>query len=101
MIRSKLDETHEGIANIEDRELTSCAGMRERMDRALHDLCQPLTTLQCRLEVAQMIGSPEACREAIDLGMLECAQLYAAVGILRDILSPSTPKATGNATASS
>jgi hypothetical protein len=98
MIRSKLDETREGIANIEDRQLAS---VRERMDRALHDLCQPLTTLQCRLEVAQTIGSPEACREAVDLGMLECVQLYAAVDILRDILSPSSQKGTGESTTNS
>ena len=28
----------------------------ERMGQALHGLCQPLTTLQCRLELAELVG---------------------------------------------
>ena len=29
---------------------------------ALHDLCQPLTVLQCRLEVGRLMGTPDCYR---------------------------------------
>ena len=46
---------------------------------ALHDLCQPLTTLQCRLEMAELIGTPDAYREAVETGLTECARLTRSV----------------------
>jgi hypothetical protein len=64
-------------------------GWQETMARlggALHDLCQPLTTLQCTLELAGMTGSAEACRQAIDAALLECARLAEAVGSMRQIV---------------
>jgi hypothetical protein len=61
------------------------AGM-EQVSGALHDLCQPLTTLQCRLELAGMAGTAEAYREAVNLGLVECARLVAAVGSIREIV---------------
>ena len=39
------------------------------MDVALHGLCQPLTVLQCRLAMGDLIGEPEAMREAIREGL--------------------------------
>lgn len=63
----------------------------KQMDRALHDLCQPLTTLQCGLEVAGMTGTPEAFREAVEMGMTECARLAQVVGSMRDILRAARP----------
>jgi signal transduction histidine kinase len=58
----------------------------ERIGRALHDLCQPLTTLQCRLEMAQLVGSNEAYREAIDLGLAECGRITDVVAAMREIV---------------
>lgn len=58
----------------------------EQMGRALHDLCQPLTTLQCRLEIAGLVGTAEAYRDAVDLGLLECARLVERVQSMREIL---------------
>ena len=63
-------------------------GMRE-MGKVLHALCQPLTTLQCRLEMAGMKGTAEAYREAVELGLAECARLNAAVGSMREIVRES------------
>jgi hypothetical protein len=63
----------------------------ERMSQALHGLCQPLTTLQCRLELAELVGSVEAYREAIVLGLAECARLMDGVGLLREILRDARP----------
>lgn len=61
------------------------SGIR-RIGVALHDLCQPLTTLQCRLEMAEVVGTPEAYREAVAAGLTECARLSIAVGSMRDMV---------------
>ena len=58
----------------------------ERMDVALHGLCQPLTVLQCRLALGELIGEPEAMREAIREGLQECARLNKTVGTMRTML---------------
>jgi hypothetical protein len=58
----------------------------ERIAKALHDLCQPLTTLHCRLELAGLNGTVEGYREAVQLGLAECARMVEAVGSLREIV---------------
>jgi hypothetical protein len=58
----------------------------EQISQALHDLCQPMTTLQCRLEIARLVGTTEAYREAVDLGLVECARLMEGVHRMREIL---------------
>jgi hypothetical protein len=55
-----------------------------RISMALHDLCQPLTTLQCRLELADLVGTPEACRDAVKGGLVECMRLSEAVSSMRE-----------------
>jgi signal transduction histidine kinase len=57
-----------------------------QMGKVLHDLCQPLTTLQCRLEMATLAGTDQDYREAVDLGLAECARLAEAVGSMREIV---------------
>ena len=57
-----------------------------RMSRALHDLCQPLTTLQCQLEIAELTGTVEGYREAVRLALGECGRLVGAVHSMRDIV---------------
>jgi hypothetical protein len=64
---------------------TVAAGM-DQIGRALHDLCQPLTTLQCRLEIAGMTGTNEAYREAVDMGLAECVRLMQSVDSMREIV---------------
>jgi hypothetical protein len=58
----------------------------EQMSQALHDLCQPLTTLQCRLEIAGLVGTEQAYRDAVNLGLAECARLMDGVGSMREIV---------------
>jgi hypothetical protein len=58
----------------------------EQISQALHDLCQPLTTLQCRLEIAQLSGSQEDYRDAVKLGLIECERLIDGVGVMREIV---------------
>jgi hypothetical protein len=58
----------------------------ERMDVALHGLCQPLTVLQCRLALGEMIDEPAAMRDAIREALRECGRLNAVVGTMREML---------------
>jgi hypothetical protein len=58
----------------------------ERIDVALHDLCQPLTVLQCRLAIGELIGEPDAMRETIREALRECDRLNQAVGTMRTML---------------
>jgi len=61
-------------------------GMLRDLDRELHNLCQPLTTLQGRLELAQMMGDPASLKEAVDSGVVEAQRMAAAVGRMRERL---------------
>jgi C4-dicarboxylate-specific signal transduction histidine kinase len=74
----------------------SCEEGVKRIGIALHDLCQPLTTLQCRLEMATLIGTAEAYREAAELGLTECARLAEAVGSIREIVRAATREGAGD-----
>jgi hypothetical protein len=67
-------------------EQTSSREAIRQMDAVLHDLCQPLTTLRCRLELAGLTRTPEAYREAVSRGMKECARLVEAVDSMREIV---------------
>jgi hypothetical protein len=73
----------------------------EEMGKALHDLCQPLTTLQCRLELAGLVGTDAAYREAVELGLAECIRMVKKVCAMREIvlaarlLQPGEPGGTG------
>ena len=58
----------------------------ERIDRALHNLCQPLTVMQCRLAMGDLLGEPDAMREAIREGLQECARMNQTVGTMRAML---------------
>jgi hypothetical protein len=60
--------------------------MVERIDVALHGLCQPLTVLQCRLALGELSGEPDAMQEAIGAALRECARLNAAVNTMREML---------------
>jgi signal transduction histidine kinase len=50
-----------------------------RLASALHDLCQPLTALQCRLEIGSLMGTPEGHAEAVREGLKECERLMTRV----------------------
>ena len=65
---------------------TGRADLVERMDVALHSLCQPLTVLQCRLALGELIDEPDAMREAIREALQECVRLNQTVGTMRTML---------------
>lgn len=56
------------------------------MEVALHDLCQPLTVLQCKLELGLMKGGEEATQAAVIDGLRECKRLNAAVAMMRNLM---------------
>jgi len=58
----------------------------KQLSGALHDLCQPLTTLQCRLEMAILSDSVEGYREAAEEGLSECRRIVQLVESMRAIL---------------
>ena len=63
------------------------ADMVRQIDRELHDLCQPLTRLSCHLELGQMMDSAETLRAAVECSMVECREVCAAVGRMRQRLA--------------
>lgn len=67
------------------------AGMHEalveEMRERLHELCQPLTALQCRLEMGRMQGdTPELLLETIQHGLIETQRMFAAIAAMRERL---------------
>lgn len=72
------------------REFRGSTDLVDRIDVALHGLCQPLTVLQCRLAMGELIGEPDAMREAIREGLRECARLNQTVGTMREMLQQAS-----------
>ena len=58
----------------------------KRLHADLHDLCQPLTALQCRLELGKMLGQETAMREAVDGALEETQRMFAAITQMRESL---------------
>lgn len=56
------------------------------MERELHDLCQPVTSMQCRLELGRMCGGEEALLEATEGALEDAVRIFEAVAKLRDRL---------------
>ena len=53
---------------------------------ALHDLCQPLTALHCRLEIGQMSETPEGYAAAVDEALVESERLLRGVSAMRELV---------------
>lgn len=63
------------------------------LERELHDLCQPLTALQCQLELGQMIGDRESLSDAVNGALAESARMFAAIASMRDRLAAAQAEA--------
>lgn len=61
--------------------------MEKALERELHDLCQPLTTLQCRLEYGLMLDDEVSLRAAVEGGLQECARLFESIAAMREHLT--------------
>jgi signal transduction histidine kinase len=58
----------------------------EQSHAELHDLCQPLTALQCRLELGRMLGHAGALEESIDGALEETRRMFEVVAQMRQRL---------------
>ena len=64
------------------------------IEAELHDLCQPLTALHCRLELGKFAGDPEALREAVDGALVETVRMIDSIMRMRERVARM--KAPGN-----
>lgn len=71
-------------------------GAMREIAASLHDLCQPLTALQCRLEMGQMFGTTEAYAEAISEALRESERLMVAVSAMRELVRRSLEQTEGS-----
>ena len=56
----------------------------------LHGLCQPLTALQCRLEIGMMDATQEGLETAVRDALSECTRLNEMVTAMQDkVLGPA------------
>jgi hypothetical protein len=67
------------------------------IERELHDLCQPLTTLQCQLELGQMCGDEASLMEAVEGALLETTKVFRGIGLMRERLMHEMGRAVGGA----
>ena len=58
----------------------------------MHDLCQPLATLQCRLEFAQMMGDDAAYRRAVEGALVDCVEVNDRLTTMRSVLATTMPR---------
>jgi hypothetical protein len=65
---------------------TSRSSFLREIDLELHNLCQPLTALQCRMELARLAGSREAFRGALDDSLEETGRIFKVVARMRECL---------------
>jgi hypothetical protein len=58
----------------------------EQSHAELHDLCQPLTALQCRLELGRILGDSAALQEAVNGGLEETRRMFEVIALMRQRL---------------
>lgn len=63
-----------------------CSTQLEQWHAELHDLCQPLTALQCRLEIGRMQHHENALAEAVDGSLEETRRMFEVIARIRQRL---------------
>jgi hypothetical protein len=71
-------------------EMASREAYLREIEKGLHDLCQPVTSLQCQLELGKMAGDREALLEAVEGGLLETRRIFADIERFRQCLQSLT-----------
>lgn len=66
--------------------LLKCSTQLEQRHAELHDLCQPLTALQCRLEMGRMQNHENALVEAVDGSLEETRRMFEVIARIRQRL---------------
>ena len=60
--------------------------MNEGVGVVLHDMCQPLTVLRCKLELGLLFSEPAAMREALEDSLEACMRLSGTVDRMRSLV---------------
>ena len=66
--------------------MTDSVAQREaalEVERGLHDLSQPLTTLMCQLELGRMMGDAASLEAAVNDALIECRRLFDGFAAMR------------------
>lgn len=66
--------------------VVSSKSLVEELERELHELCQPLTALQCRLELSRMVGDRMVLLEAIEESLTETRRMFLGIARMRERL---------------
>jgi hypothetical protein len=66
--------------------LQECNAQLEQRHAELHDLCQPLTALQCRLEIGRLQNHEGALVEAVDASLQETRRMFEVIARIRQRL---------------
>ncbi len=77
-----------GAGTLPERELLiAVEDVLKEFGKGLHDLSQPLTTLQCRLYLGSMDETPVAMSETIRQSLEDCERLMESVHTLQSRLA--------------
>lgn len=76
-------KTEASIENMQTAYVCMCGPKRIAVHQQLHDLSQPLTALLCQLELASMLGTQEALRDAVSAGLVEATRIVKYVQAIR------------------
>ena len=68
-------------------ELQAGGNVMEHLDHELHDLAQPVTALQCRLEVGLLEGAETSLEDAVRGALDDVHRIAAAVLRMRQLVS--------------
>jgi hypothetical protein len=58
----------------------------EQSNLELHDLCQPLTALQCRLEMSKMLGHTGTFEEVVNGSLEDTSRMFKIIAHMRQRL---------------
>jgi hypothetical protein len=59
---------------------------RLELSTVLHELCQPVTALQFRLEIGRLAGDQDASRQAFEECLVETRRICDAIRVMRIVL---------------
>ena len=61
-----------------------------KLEKELHDLAQPISSLQCRLEIGKMLGGQDALQEAVEGGLKDLSRMTEILTNLRVLITEGT-----------
>ena len=76
-------DSGDGRENLEAKDVE---GLLEELKRGLHDMSQPLTTLQCRLYVGSLESDAAGLRKTVEDGVVDCERVMGWVHHLQNRL---------------